>query len=76
MLWVSRSTSIGSPELTTLTAADLRAQAAHARQLADNMYNRQAQAELRQVADALEAQAQEMEGADAAKWIPPPAQDA
>lgn len=43
------------------TPAELRAQAAHARQLADDMYSREAQADLRQIADALDAQADELE---------------
>ena len=47
------------------TAAELRAQAAHARRLADEMYNRDAQADLRKIADSLEAEAEELERSQA-----------
>lgn len=43
------------------TIAQLRAQAAHARKLADEMYNREAQEELRAIADTLDAKANELE---------------
>lgn len=61
--------------MTAETAAALRAQAAHARRLAENMYNRDAQAELRAIADTLDAQADEIE-AIAAVDRPPPADGA
>lgn len=54
------------------TAVELRGQAAHARHLADKMQNRQAQLELRQIADTLEAQAEELEKGEAPNLMPPP----
>ncbi len=57
-------------------AAALRAQAAHARELADNMHNLQAQAELRQIADALDAEADELDRGEADNFMPPPEQGA
>ena len=53
------------------TAAELRARAAHARHLADEMYNQEAQAELRRIADALDAKANELEQTEAHNPIPP-----
>ena len=43
------------------TVAELRAQASHARRLADEMFNREAQAELHRIAVALDAQADGVE---------------
>ena len=53
------------------TAAELRAQAAHARDLADEMTNHDAQTELRQIADTLEAQADELHIVQAYNEMPP-----
>ena len=53
------------------TAAELRARAAHARHLADEMYNREAQAELRRIAEALDARANELEQAEGHNLMPP-----
>jgi hypothetical protein len=50
-----------SAALHVHTPAELRAQAAHARELADEIYNLEAQAELRRVADDLDAKAAELE---------------
>ena len=51
--------------MTSERVAQLRAQAAHARRLAEEMYNRDAQAEMRQIADALDAQADGLERGEA-----------
>lgn len=53
------------------TAAELRSRAAHARHLADEMYNREAQAELRRVADTLDAKAKELEQTEVQNLMPP-----
>lgn len=53
--------------------AEVRARAAQARRLANNMRNRGAQFELRDIADALEAHADELEISDAP--IGPPTTD-
>ena len=47
------------------TATELRARAAHVRQLADAMYDRDAQADLRQIANDIDAEAQKLERAAA-----------
>ena len=52
------------------TPTQLRSQAAHARHLADGMLNREAQSELRGIAQALETQADELEGGQAPGPIP------
>ena len=54
------------------TAADLRAQAAHARHLADNMNNEEAARELRQIADAFDADAHNLEVGELPSLVPPP----
>lgn len=62
--------------MTSEAAAALRAQAEHARALADNMHNLQAQAELRQIAAALDAEATEIESAQEINALPPPTKGA
>ena len=47
--------------MATETAAELRAQVTHARHLADNMFNEQAQLELRQIADRMESDADKLD---------------
>lgn len=54
------------------TAAEIRAQAMHARGLANEMRNHEAQTELRQIADALDTQADELETGQAYNEMPPP----
>ena len=54
------------------TAAELRGQAAHARHLADNMLNREAQAELRGIADAIDVEAGELESGETSQVSRPP----
>ena len=66
----SRSLPSRSAALHVHTPAELRAQAAHARQLADEMYNRDAQAELREIANALDADAEQLELTQAAPMPP------
>jgi hypothetical protein len=58
------------------TVAELRAQAAHARQLADKMGNEAAGAELRQIADTLDVRADELERREAPNPIQRPIQEA
>jgi hypothetical protein len=53
------------------TPAELHARAAHARELADNMCNREAQTELREIADALDAEADVLARENS---VPPPTQ--
>lgn len=55
------------------TAAQLRDRAAHARKLADQMVNRDAQADLRKIADAIDDEAHVIERRGASNVIPPPA---
>ena len=54
------------------TAAELRAQASHARHLADKMNNEDAEQELRQIADALEADADDLDVSEPPTLMPPP----
>ena len=46
------------------TSASLRAQAAHARHLADHMHDQEARAEVRQIAEALDAKADALDRKD------------
>lgn len=54
------------------TARELRARAQHARQLADQMSNREAQIELNQIADVLDREAEGIEAKDGISKAPPP----
>lgn len=58
--------------MTAEAAVTLRAQAAHARELAENMLNRAAADELRRIAAKLEAEADEIGSRQATSRIPPP----
>lgn len=51
--------------------AEVRARAAQARLVANNMHNRDAELELREIADALEAHADELESNDAPNSVAP-----
>ena len=62
----------GAPLVPANTAAELRAQAAHARHLADNMHNREAEQELRQIADALDVDADNLEVGEPPDPMPAP----
>lgn len=54
------------------TAAELRTRAAQARRIADNLHSDQACFELRQIADALEAEADKLERANVPSGMPSP----
>jgi hypothetical protein len=56
--------------MASRTAAELRKQAAHARHLADKMQNREAQAELRMIADAIDTAASELESGESRAAAP------
>lgn len=57
------------------TSRDLRAQAAHARYLADNMSNQEAQSDLRKIADDFDTEADDIEVGEAAKPVVPPSME-
>ena len=54
------------------TAQELRSRAQHARQLADQMSNREAQAELNQIAGVLDQEADAIEAKGRISAVPPP----
>ena len=54
------------------TAAVLRARAAEARRIANNIHNPKAQLELRQMADSLDTEAADLEGDKVPNHLPPP----
>lgn len=56
-------------------AADYRARAEQARRISVNMHNRGAQMELRDMADALDAEAERLEHAAVAEPAPPKTED-
>lgn len=65
------SSRVGASRMATETAAELRARAAQARRIAQNIHSRQAQLELAQIADTLEAQADMLEQSEPPNPMPP-----
>lgn len=64
-----------STALHVHTPAELRAQAAHARELAKEMFDRRAQADLLRAADELDSEADELERREGQGPIQKPIQD-
>ena len=55
-----------------ISAAQLRDRAAHARRLADDMFNREAQSELHDIASAMDAEADQLDGCEITGPVPGP----
>lgn len=58
--------------MATNSAAEFRARATQARRIADNMDNLDAQIGMRDMAEALDAEADRLEGGEPPNLLPPP----
>lgn len=61
--------------MATNSSADYRARATQARRIAKNMHNNQARIDLNHMADALDAEADQLEHSATPNPIPPAVQD-